>query len=1045
MNGQAGRGVPRNWRHEAVGLVCALVVAAIVATLLRIVAPIGAMERDEPFDYIAAKAEELHADPDAVVAFVRDDVSADGYDGALRGPVGTLWAGAGNDLDRALLLRALLDHVGEESRLVRGEAWGVEVDEGDGEYTYVGPTLTADAAAVASTPGAGEYHTLSVIVRTTMFDGTTIDNEAGTFRAADLTARDIGVHYRSDDGRVYLVVDGPGSSATVPNEVGGAQAQSLVFRMESSTGAAIERTRELFTKQYDEYLSTFDTDNRYMITVTTGWVSAEVRDRETASVNGAVRDHDTPEGRDALGHVIAYTFLASSDANTLALADQQEVEAHLTSPRLTIVANEANPEAEGARSVSLDLRKNDVAVDSSPEDQVELNAARSLYDGALESQVLRQITGQETQSAADALAHALQGNTATIADRATVLAQSVQRLLSDPVGDGAEFSVSPAGFPDDTVTYTRDGENVRVQASDSLAAKLAASNDSEVTWLLSAPTITPADDVTRAVGAAEIALANADELPMDYEADYRFTPSPQWYRDVTQFEHGNPVQQLSISIDPELVISLLPYYAGNEPPADFEPTSDSLSTVTISEEDLEHSHEIKNWFMDTDSSDGATIMTLSRDVYAELTEDGSSVVTFRHLDGTMSEPVRLYVVDRFEQPIVINGIETAVPMLNINGDFDANHSPQPEFFEGPDIVDPSNTTDGAMNKFPVLADPDYPLSGYLFFGTNYQSAVPGSVVDAATGRPVMGATVSVVEPGVTTTSWADGSFSIPAMDREFAEFEVEVAAPGYETLTTAIDFSDPSSLPVDLELTAVDPPEPTWINAQNIDAALGAVTLLPRSQDLIRASIEANPDVTVLVPGQTVSTQHGPIDGWIEVNARTGEMYPLFPDGLYGASTVRDILGLGSGVGDAASRGAGWAYGKFSEWLKGKLANPFDPNRAAADAPITFFAGHIAGWYYFAAGALQGVSAHIDDPSMSLCDLHRITVVNAAAMVNGDWYQTGAGMGLSYLLQKGYDIPELPIGNSQLVGLTFKAGALTAIAGLAEATKNDWGLAGTNC
>jgi hypothetical protein len=56
----------------------------------------------------------------ALFAFVRDQVRDEVYEGVLRDPEATMSARAGNAYDKALLLSALLRHVGREVRFVRG-------------------------------------------------------------------------------------------------------------------------------------------------------------------------------------------------------------------------------------------------------------------------------------------------------------------------------------------------------------------------------------------------------------------------------------------------------------------------------------------------------------------------------------------------------------------------------------------------------------------------------------------------------------------------------------------------------------------------------------------------------------------------------------------------------------------------------------------------------------------------------------------------------------------------------------------------------------
>jgi hypothetical protein len=66
-------------------------------------------------------AADLQYDPQAIFRFVRDEILYDPYPGALRGARGTLWGLAGNSVDQALLLAALLNEALVPTRFVVGE------------------------------------------------------------------------------------------------------------------------------------------------------------------------------------------------------------------------------------------------------------------------------------------------------------------------------------------------------------------------------------------------------------------------------------------------------------------------------------------------------------------------------------------------------------------------------------------------------------------------------------------------------------------------------------------------------------------------------------------------------------------------------------------------------------------------------------------------------------------------------------------------------------------------------------------------------------
>lgn len=70
--------------------------------------------------FIIAKAAELGHDAQRLFAFVRDEIGYESYKGSLRGARGTLWSKAGNALDKASLLIALLRASGVPARYVQG-------------------------------------------------------------------------------------------------------------------------------------------------------------------------------------------------------------------------------------------------------------------------------------------------------------------------------------------------------------------------------------------------------------------------------------------------------------------------------------------------------------------------------------------------------------------------------------------------------------------------------------------------------------------------------------------------------------------------------------------------------------------------------------------------------------------------------------------------------------------------------------------------------------------------------------------------------------
>jgi transglutaminase-like putative cysteine protease len=70
--------------------------------------------------FILAQAAALGHDPERIFVYVREQMGYEAYRGSLRGARGTLWSKAGNALDQASLLLALLRASGIPARCAQG-------------------------------------------------------------------------------------------------------------------------------------------------------------------------------------------------------------------------------------------------------------------------------------------------------------------------------------------------------------------------------------------------------------------------------------------------------------------------------------------------------------------------------------------------------------------------------------------------------------------------------------------------------------------------------------------------------------------------------------------------------------------------------------------------------------------------------------------------------------------------------------------------------------------------------------------------------------
>lgn len=77
-------------------------------------------ETDLTDTFIINKAAELHHNPVEIFEFMKNEIGYEAYQGSLRGARGALWSKAGNALDQASLMIALLRASGVKARYVKG-------------------------------------------------------------------------------------------------------------------------------------------------------------------------------------------------------------------------------------------------------------------------------------------------------------------------------------------------------------------------------------------------------------------------------------------------------------------------------------------------------------------------------------------------------------------------------------------------------------------------------------------------------------------------------------------------------------------------------------------------------------------------------------------------------------------------------------------------------------------------------------------------------------------------------------------------------------
>ena len=867
--------MPGKQKSVAIAAAGLVVILAIVLAVARGRRALSTSPECPEKDEIGRKVWELKYDPKLMARWVHSEIAAESYQGFLRGPLGTLRARAGNDSDRALLLKWMIERTGKRCRFVRGGVWGVELEGKPGEWVYLGPSLDAD-------PGARpedripieECHTVDIsLVGQTA--GGEVKLAGKTLATALLEAQQYQVRFRpfADrsipvlvsvwDGGLVQEIAGAGQGAVEAVTAEDLQRLVLVMRVAGPGAAPREFRRELFTREYPEFPARFRPDNVWSVFITTGWIPESARQPDIDLTSGWA------DAVSALHRRIAFNFLVRSDAFATGLLRNSNVIARFVSPRLTVVSS-------GAEGVSLDLLKNDLFASGPPASRIEFAALRSCYDASLSSAALEEATGRPAISAATLLANAWERRGEMLSERLPVLRGALERLAAEG-REGATLGVS-AGRT--SLVFRKKGEGVeRAGAGEPLRTR---------------------QDIEIGAREAEASIsAAADGRPWAPRVwEFAEPQPPRWFLDARLFYLAGAESRLDFEkqiteTDKGLEFLATDYYDDVKKEWRDRPTQ---GTIFISKDDIEGAGTYTNWFFGPeDRAVGRTWDMLSRKAYRELMEQGWTRLMYFGSDKKTIGPFKFYLMHRWKASLPVNNHPLEVPVLQVWGDRESEKPLKPAAGTNwKELKDPA----GIRFNWPVfLDDPEYPISipleGFV------QSRIPGSVTDAETGRPVAEAAVTVVEPKVSSVSWPGGGFVLPFFRMTFREFTVTAEAPGYRPFSQTIDFRDSKAFPLRIAMQAEWRDDAfVWMTAANAEEVPAGAGWDGHARRAVLEAL-ARPSVAVVVPRFSVAGPFAPAGAWLEVDVATGEIRACFADGVCGATTALGLV-RGPATGPAA-------------------------------------------------------------------------------------------------------------------------------------------------
>lgn len=884
--------------------------------------------RDEPFDYIAAKAEELEHDRDRVVAFVRDQIAHQPYDGRLRGPVGVLWSGAGNDVDQAALLAALLRESDIECRLARGESTWVQVRDGEG-WTDVQPVDSLPTGTAGLPEDADHGLTVSLELS---------GDDPPPDVSLELTTAELSGHpliLTFAEGCAVLRLHGTDKTARL--KVGGADDETLTLAfVHAAPGQEPRRfTREIYTRAHAGYRALDDPRNVHVAAITTGRVPRWVLDRETQLAREGRSPLPGEDSRDS--YVLALRYMFQSDRALDAIQSHFGTSAWFARPRVIIVstyrgASESEPEFR-----AIDLRSNAVQVEGDEATRARVAIARSAFEGALESELLSATCESTAWSSMAALSQLVDPSAPSLPERLRFYDSSLAFLFSEAEpGTRLTFSLDDRR----KVVFRRGPESALVlePIGQPLADEMSRS---DVAWAaLSGPELA-SEDRGRAAVELETLFGPVAGAPIDYRPGLTLEESPAQLVDAGKarihiYRQLHPDQPMTLTYELQLrfgeryhELGVVDYWDEVKEQPDF-----LSNTFQLPTDKFESSHLFARFYSQDLFWCGTRNFFSSRAVLQELKETGQSVITHQG-PWVESDPIQLFLCEIRDRTILVNGQPREVQALYAAGGFVKDQPTKRPF----DEVEPfGGHSGGPANRWIILDDPVVPL--FLDGEVSFRSVIAGTVVSRATGLGIPGVQVSVEGAGSAGTSWGDGRFRLPLFEGRFGTYAVSAVCPGYEPLRVEVDFTRRDALPLQLELSPrVDSELFAWLSKENLEEVFQGSRWPARVQHLVRVAVGENPDLVVMLPRRRIAIGGSASYAWLLLDQSSYHITGVTEDGLHGAAI--------------------WGA-MFEDWVKNAGAeepNPIDMQTGA----INYFAAYFAAWYVYSAGRIDALGTEYDD------------------------------------------------------------------------------------
>lgn len=870
-------------------------------------------------DYISLKAEELDFDRRKVVDFVENQIAHEDYPGMLRGDVGALWSAAANSIDRTLLLASLLRACDEEVRFARGEnEVHLQVKTENGWQNVASQIATGNGELWSeTTPPEEDIHKLRIDVERQT--GDRVETQSATFSTAELIGDPLVLSFTEQSYRLTKASDPTGGTSATAS-LADTDSLTLVFRYTRPGDKEILFRREIFNGGYESYHKLADPRNVHVIVALPCLLRKSVLDRETDSLAVLAKRFGKRGSDVAHSYLLAMTHMAKSDTALDEFRGHFKVDAYFTSPRVIIGSTIYQGEDELAGR-TLDLRKNDIHVVGDEPTRASFCITRSMFEGALESQVLHDAMGGSVTSAFEVFRQHLAPFKASTPERIDSYRDILQRFAAETHAN-ARLKIETHNKQSVEFERQATGELRCDFVSSELKGKLAAS-ELPFTNLradrFDASTIDVAavelESLLGPIAGADAAYQPVVEIT-DAPSDL-IRPGVRFFNRSLPALFVNPHTRFDYEILEETSDGGIVYESIDEWDGRNYTIEPQVHRFKLSKEVVEETSLITSWPSQENYDKGAQHLMFSRKMYRELVEQGFTNVRYLSFDGTVSKSFKLYNVQQAEVNLSLNGRAQKTPLIWVAGDYLENDKPKSTWFWTKTIDDLTGPRAVAKNKWVILDNPKYPL--VVAPATAIYTAIQGKVISSVTKRGLANASVTIVGTRAQGDSWADGQFRLPVIKQRLGKFTVQIACQGFQPLETEVDFADERSFPLVFELTPVPKPESMlWVGRKNAGEELSKIEN-PRIRDLVEQAISDNPNLCAIVPRKGVNFGAGSSHAWLLLDNETFHITPVSEDGLHGVAGNIAVHAIGENPqGSAVSAYAG-AMSSWYAYSAGKL------------------------------------------------------------------------------------------------------------------------------